>query len=209
VPLPAPAPADSLPVSLVDTSEPHASKSVWDFRYVYTHRQKVLASEPASVNPLPEGGPPPQPLASLSDLDIPNALYKRNRSCTNHPISKFVSYDLYPSFRQFALSVFSEYIFKSCEEALLVPVWKQVMDEEMDALISRGTWELILTPTNAVVVGYRRVYILKFNPNGSVNQYTAKLVAKGYTQTYDIDYFETFSPVAWMNFIRIFIFYCC
>jgi len=28
-------------------------------------------------------------------------------------------------------------------------------------------------------------------------------VAKGYTQTYSIDYFETFSPVARMNSIRI------
>jgi len=28
-------------------------------------------------------------------------------------------------------------------------------------------------------------------------------MAKGYTQTYGIDYFETFSPVALMNSIRI------
>jgi len=31
----------------------------------------------------------------------------------------------------------------------------------------------------------------------------SKLVAKGYTQTYSIDYFEIFSPVAQMNSIRI------
>jgi len=36
-----------------------------------------------------------------------------------------------------------------------------------------------------------------------MDRYKAKLVAKGYTQTYSIDYFETFSPVARMNSIRI------
>jgi len=30
----------------------------------------------------------------------------------------------------------------SCEEALLVPASKQAMDEEMDALVSRRTWDL-------------------------------------------------------------------
>ena len=33
--------------------------------------------------------------------------------------------------------------------------------------------------------------------------YNAELVTKGYTQTYGIDYFETFSPAARMNSIRI------
>ena len=35
-----------------------------------------------------------------------------------------------------------------------------------------------------------------------MNRYKTRLVAKGYTQTYDIDYFETCSPAARMNSIR-------
>jgi len=39
-----------------------------------------------------------------------------------------------------------------------------------------------------------------------MDRYKTKLVAKGYTQTYDNDYFETFSPVARMNSIKILFF---
>jgi len=120
-PLPAPAPADSSPVPLVDTSESAASKLVQNFRYVYTHLQKVLTSEPAPIDPSPVDSPSPQPSTSLSDIDIPIILRKGNRSCTNHPISKSVSYDhLNSTFHQFTLSVSSENIPRSYEEALLV-----------------------------------------------------------------------------------------
>ena len=77
------------------------------------------------------------------------------------------------------------------------------MNEEMEALTYRGTWELVSALTDAVVVGCRWVFALKYQPNGVVDRYKARLVAKGYTQTYGIDYFETFSPVARMNSIRI------
>ena len=36
----------------------------------------------------------------------------------------------------------------------------------------------------------------KLEPNGSTERYKACLVAKGYTQTEGLDYFDTFSPVA-------------
>jgi len=62
---------------------------------------------------------------------------------------------------------------------------------------------LVLALSDAVIVGCRWVFTLKYCPDGSVDRYKATLVAKGYTQTYVIDYFETFSPVARMNSIRI------
>jgi len=77
------------------------------------------------------------------------------------------------------------------------------MDEEMGALTSRGTWKLVSSPTDAVIVGCCWVFTLKYRPDGSVDRYKARLVSKGYTQTSDIDYFEVFLPVARMNSIRI------
>ena len=106
VPLPIPVSTVSLPVSPVETQDPPATKPVWDFRYVYTHRPKISASEPVPANPLPVDGPSSPPLASPSDLEIHIALKKGKRSCTNHPNFNFISYDhLNPTFRQFTLFV--------------------------------------------------------------------------------------------------------
>jgi len=132
------------------------SELVWDFRYVYTYRPKVPAFEPILAIPSPVDGLTPTPSASPSDLDVPIALQKSKRSCTDHLISNFASYDnLNPTFCQFALSLYSKSIVRFYTEALLVPAWKQVIDEEMKILISRGTWELVSAPTDAVIIGCR------------------------------------------------------
>jgi len=52
VPLPTPTDTDSLPVPPAETTDPPASKPIQDFRYVYTHRPKVLASKPVRLTPL-------------------------------------------------------------------------------------------------------------------------------------------------------------
>jgi len=101
VPLPTPSSTFSLPVSPVETPNPPASKPVRDFKYVYTHHLKVPASEPVSVNPSLVDSPS-LPSTSFSDLDILITLRKLKKSCTDHPILNFVSYDhLNPTFRQF------------------------------------------------------------------------------------------------------------
>jgi len=75
------------------------------------------------------------------------------------------------------------------------------MDEEIDALVSRRTWELVSAPTD--VVGCRSIYTLKYRPNGLLDRYKTRFITKGYTQTYGVDYFETFSPIARLNSIMI------
>jgi len=127
-----------------------------------------------------------------SHLDVPIALWKGKRSYTDHLLYNFISYDRFtPSFLQFVMFLSSISTPRSYKEALLEHAWKQTMDEEIDALISRETWELVYAPKN-IVVGCQWVYTLKYHPDGSVDQYKARLDAKSYTQTYGMDYFETF-----------------
>ena len=46
---------------------------------------------------------------------------------------------------------------------------------------------------------------MKVNLDGSIARLKAPFVAKGYAQTYDVDYSNTFSPVAKMTSVRLFI----
>lgn len=130
-------------------------------------------------------------------MDLPIALRKGTRSCTAHPISRFVTYDrLAPVFRHFALSVSAILMDRSYVEALASPPWKAAMDEEMRTLLSRATWSLIPRPSHATPVTCRWVFTVKHHVDGSVARYKARLVARGFTQTYGLDYAETLAPVA-------------
>ena len=72
----------------------------------------------------------------------------------------------------------------------------------MEALRSRGTWELVTCPIGSIVT-CRSVFIVKYKQDGSVDHYKARLVARGFSQTYGVDYAETFSPVAHLNSILV------
>ncbi|RVW22259.1 Retrovirus-related Pol polyprotein from transposon TNT 1-94 [Vitis vinifera] len=71
---------------------------------------------------------------------------------------------------------------KSTHEALSHPGWRQAMVDEMAALHSNGTWDLVVLPSGKSTVGCRWVYAVKVGPDGQVDRLKARLVAKGYTQ---------------------------
>ena len=85
------------------------------------------------------------------------------------------------------------------------PVWLIVMKEELVALSKNHTWDLVTLPPRKSVVGCKEIYKIKTHSDGSIEQYKAHLVAKGFTQEYKIDYEETFASVAQMSSIHAFL----
>ncbi|GJZ33086.1 retrotransposon protein, putative, ty1-copia subclass [Tanacetum coccineum] len=83
--------------------------------------------------------------------------------------------------------------------------WLGAMDEEMKSMKVNKVWIVVDRPPNAKVVRSKWLYKKKTDMDGKVHTYKARLVAKGCTQTYGIDYEETFSPVADIRAIRILI----
>ena len=55
------------------------------------------------------------------------------------------------------------------------------MDKEIQALEMNHTWDVTSLPPGKSPIGYKWVYKVKLNPDGSVERFKARLVAKGYT----------------------------
>lgn len=90
----------------------------------------------------------------------------------------------------------------SYEDAKGSPNWEAAMKEEMSALHKNETWDLVPKPKGVKPISCKWVYKVKRKSDGSVDRYKARLVARGFSQKYGLDYEETFSPVAKMTSVR-------
>ncbi|GJZ17367.1 retrotransposon protein, putative, ty1-copia subclass, partial [Tanacetum coccineum] len=83
--------------------------------------------------------------------------------------------------------------------------WLDAMNAEMQSMKDNQVWRLVDLPPNGKTVGSKWLFKKKTDMDGNVYTYKVHLVAKGFTQTYGVDYEETFSPVADIRAIRILI----
>nr|GEV43443.1 RNA-directed DNA polymerase, eukaryota [Tanacetum cinerariifolium] len=71
--------------------------------------------------------------------------------------------------------------------------WLNAMNVEMQSMKDNDVWVLVELPPNARTVGSKWLFKKKTNMDGASYICKARLVTKGFTQTYRVDYEETFS----------------
>ena len=87
----------------------------------------------------------------------------------------------------------------SFKEAVSRPdgeLWKAAADSEMASLLANNTWELVELPPGAKPITAKWVFKIKRGPNGEVERYKARLVARGFEQREGVDYQEVFAPTS-------------
>lgn len=107
----------------------------------------------------------------------------------------------------FALaSIFYKDVPNTYEEAInsdFSKEWLNAMHEEMQSIRNNDTYDIVKLPEGKKPISCRWIFRIKRNIDGSIDRFKARLVARGYSQREGIDYFETFSPVARYDSIRL------
>ena len=97
---------------------------------------------------------------------------------------------------------------QNLKEALTSPdviFWKEVVNDEMESLISNRTWKLVDLLLGCKTIGCKWIFRKKLKLDGSIDKFKAKHVAKGFKQKTDLDFFDTFSLVTRITSIRLLI----
>ncbi len=79
--------------------------------------------------------------------------------------------------------------------------WEIAMQEEYDYLVINNTRSLVPLLKGRKPISCKWVFKIKHGVDGEVECYKARLVARGFTQTFGVDYNETFAPIT--NFVSI------
>ena len=82
-------------------------------------------------------------------------------------------------------------------------MWKEAIKSEIDSILQNHTWELVDLPPRCKPLSSKWVCKRKRKIDVSIDKYKARLVIKSYKQNEDLDYFDTYSPMTIINFIRM------
>lgn len=116
---------------------------------------------------------------------------------TTHPIQKKINYKRFTNkYQEYVKKIENDSEPMNYKEAAIHEKWRNVMQEELNALSKNNTWELVQLPQNRKPIGSKWIYKIKYKSDGSMERHIARLVAKGFSQIEGIDYNETFIPVA-------------
>ena len=76
-------------------------------------------------------------------------------------------------------------------------------------MLEIDVWELVPRPKDTHVIGTKWIFKNKTDKDGEVVQNKSRLVAQGYTQVKEVDFDESFAPIARLESIRILLSIAC
>ena len=83
--------------------------------------------------------------------------------------------------------------------------WRIAIQEELKALEINSTQREEVLPSGTNLVSTKWVFIVKVKSDGTLDRFKARLVTRGFSQIYGIDYFETFARTVRMDTLRVFL----
>ena len=95
------------------------------------------------------------------------------------------------------------------EVAIRDPVWGsfwlEAVQAELTALIANGTWDVVVPPEGVNIVTSKWVFKAKMHIDGSLEKLKARLVARGFSQVWGVDFTDTFTPTFKFDALRLFL----
>ncbi|KAF0707421.1 hypothetical protein AaE_013609, partial [Aphanomyces astaci] len=80
---------------------------------------------------------------------------------------------------------------------------RKAMMRELDGIVGNGTWEVVERPKHTNIVSHKWVFKVKYDQGGNVDKFKARLVARGFSQRYGVDYSNTYAPVIKQASVRL------
>src|SRR5579859_6948889 len=81
--------------------------------------------------------------------------------------------------------------------------WEKAIRDEYESLIKNHTWDLVPRPRDRQIVTNKFAFRHKKDERARIVRLKARLVARGFSQIYGIDYLDTYAPVVKLASIRI------
>ena len=116
----------------------------------------------------------------------------------------FDDYVVYLQDSKFDLGIDNDPVsFSHAIESYSSTKWLDAMEEELKSMDHNEVWDLVELPKDCKRVGCKWVFKTKRGSNCNIECHKARLVPKGFTHKYGVDFKETFSPISKKDSFRI------
>lgn len=145
----------------------------------------------------------PHPIDSVLQETDHNAEPRRSDRLKGRPPVSYIDND-YDDYLMCAQSIISSApsSFEEIKTRDDKSQWEKAIKDELESLSSNNTWTLVPRPQNRNIVDCKWIFTIKYDEFGKRVRHKARLVARGFSQEYMMDYNETFAPVARISSFR-------